>query len=102
MKAEVTWREFEELVNHYFNELNKGKKEAADKIESFSKHLQSRVLNTSMGQKIDLDWALLHLIMFDATSFRNYPRRFYIAADVCSLDARPTETARSTEASSTD
>ena len=97
MKAEVGWREFEDIVHHYFSELNKGKKEVADKIESFSKHLQSRVLSTSMGQKIDLDWALLHLIMFDATSFRNYPRRFYIAADVIVTSPRRMETGLSTE-----
>lgn len=101
MKSEVGWREFEDLVHHYFSELNRGKKEAADKIESFSKHLQSRVLSTSMGQKIDLDWALLHLIMFDATSFRNYPRQFYIAADVLVTSPRPTATVRSTVVSST-
>jgi hypothetical protein len=78
---ETTWREFEEVLNYYLDELLRNKKESNLRRQSLLKTIESGA--QGMGSThLDFDWAILQILKFDEQSGRNFPRQFYQAADV--------------------
>lgn len=76
---EVHWKEFEELLHYYLEELLRNKKETMVRRTSLIKELEEGI---TASQKIDLYWAIQKILVFDSQSGRNFPMQFYLAADV--------------------
>ena len=79
----IPWREFEMLLDYYFDSLLvRNRKEAQPSRDALTKTIEQRCQLHTAVMKIDLDWAMLQVLYYDAGSGRNYPRQFYLLADV--------------------
>jgi hypothetical protein len=76
---EVHWKDFEELLHYYLDDLLRNKKETMVRRTTLIKELEE---NMTPGNKIDIFLALFKILTFDAQSGRNFPMQFYQAADV--------------------
>jgi hypothetical protein len=79
MNIDISWKDLEDLLNYYLDELLRNKHETAGRRIDLRKGLEA---HTGTGYKIDFDMAMLHILNFDEQSGRNYPRQFFTAADV--------------------
>jgi hypothetical protein len=72
----------EALLDYYLDCLSKTKREGNERKTPLHKLLENHCFQANAIMKVDLDWCLLQILRFDAKSALNFPKQFYLAADV--------------------
>ena len=70
------------LLEFYFESLSRTRREGLDRRDPLYKTLEAKVFQSNAVMKVDLDWSLLQILKYDANSGLNFPKQFYLAADV--------------------